>query len=103
MLTWSAGVLMQRTKLNNPALRIVAGSFLLVLLDFLIEPVAVHFDYWYWTESTIPLENYVCWFLLSGQMLALFELLRFRKQSMVGPVFLAVEFAFFAILYFTVR
>jgi putative membrane protein len=103
LLTWSAGALMQRTKLNNPALRIVAGSLLLVLLDLLIEPVAVHFDYWHWGENKIPLENYVCWFLLSGLILSLFELFRFRKQSMVAPVFLAVEFVFFIILYFAVR
>jgi bisanhydrobacterioruberin hydratase len=100
LLTYSAGVLMQRSRLRSPLIRIIAGASLLVLLDLLIEPVAIRFDYWHWVDRSIPLKNYGCWFGISILMLALFELFRFKKQNIVAPVFLLTQFIFFAVLYF---
>jgi putative membrane protein len=102
LVTYSAGVLMQRSRLKYRWLRIVAGACLLVLLDAVIEPVAMHFDYWHWTKGVIPLKNYICWFAISGCMLWVFEAFRFKKQSLAAPVFLAVQFVFFTVLYFAV-
>jgi putative membrane protein len=99
LLTYSAGVLMQHSRLKNAVFRVLAGAFLLVLLDLLIEPVAIKFDYWQWAGS-IPFKNYACWFLASSIMLAIFELFRFKKQSIVAVVFLATQFIFFAFLNF---
>src|SRR5579859_6970276 len=41
MLIYATGVLMQRSRLRNFLLRSLSGALLLVLLDVLIEPVAV--------------------------------------------------------------
>lgn len=100
LLTYSAGVLMQHSRLKNAVFRVLAGAFLLVLLDLLIEPVAIKFDYWQWTGGSVPFKNYACWFLVSVIMLTIFELFRFKKQSIVAAVFLATQFIFFAFLYF---
>jgi len=98
MLIYATGVLMQRGRLKSFILRAFAGALTLVLLDLLIEPVAIHFDYWHWTNSIIPLKNYVCWFGVSLLMLLLFEVLRFKQQSLVGTVLLLTEFVFFGLL-----
>ena len=37
----------------------------MVLLDFLIEPVAIEFGWWSWDIVTVPLQNYIMWFLVS--------------------------------------
>ena len=99
LLTYSAGVLMQRSRLKSIAARVLLGSVLLATLDLLIEPVAVRLDYWHWTDHTVPLSNYACWFLISGAMLLLFEVSRFKKQGPVAAVFLACQFVFFFALY----
>jgi putative membrane protein len=99
LLTYSAGALMQRSKLNV-VLRIISVAVLLVLLDMLIEPVAIRFDYWHWIDGHIPTKNYICWFIISVLMLTVFELFRFKKQSVVAPVFLITQFIFFTILCF---
>jgi len=98
LLIYSAGVLMQRTRIRSILIRVIAGALILVLLDLIIEPVAQHFDYWHWANSTVPLKNYACWFLVSVVMLFVFEKFGFRKQGIVAPVFLLVQFVFFMVL-----
>jgi len=37
----------------------------MVGMDLLIEPVAIELNFWRWTDVTVPLENYIAWFILS--------------------------------------
>jgi putative membrane protein len=71
---------------------------ILVMLDILIEPIATHFDYWHWTDNSIPLKNYICWFLLSALLLSIFEKFKFKTQSVVAAVLLVMQFVFFGAL-----
>ena len=103
LLTYSAGVLMQRSRLHSRLARIITGALLLVALDFVIEPVAIRLDYWHWANNSVPLLNYASWFIFAVAMLTVFELFRFKPQSRTAPVFLAVQFVFFVILYFMNR
>lgn len=98
MLVYAAGVTMQYSTIKNKWLRIILGSIILVLLDFLIEPVAMRFDYWQWLDNIVPLKNYLGWFAVGALMLFLFEQFKFKKQSWVAPLLLAVQFLFFLIL-----
>ncbi len=38
---------------------------LLVSLDFLIEPVAMNYDFWNWNGDQVPIDNYIVWFIAS--------------------------------------
>lgn len=98
MLVYAAGVLMQRFRLKSMLFRILIGAVILVLLDALIEPVAVKFDYWTWFNNVVPLKNYVCWFGISAVFLLIFESFKFKTQSIVAPILLLVQFIFFALL-----
>jgi putative membrane protein len=98
MLVYAAGVLMQRFRLKSMLFRILIGAALLVLLDILIEPVAIKFDYWTWINHSIPLKNYLCWFGVSAAFLWIFESFKFKTQSIVAPILLLVQFIFFLLL-----
>lgn len=98
LLIYSAGVLMQRTRIRSLFFRILIGAAILVLLDLIIEPVAQHFDYWHWQAGVVPLNNYLGWFVASAVMLFVFEKFGFKKQSIVAPVLLLVQFVFFGVL-----
>lgn len=100
LLIYAAGVIMQRSRLKNGLVRILAGALILTLLDVLIEPIAVHFDYWHWLDAGIPFKNYVCWFVLSALLLFIFEQFKFKRQSIVAPALLIAQFMFFAMLNF---
>lgn len=99
LLVYSTGILMKRARVRSVIIRVILGALLLVLLDAFIEPVAVRYNYWRWDHDIIPFKNYVCWFLVSVVLLAIFELFKFKKQSIVAPVFLLVQFLFFIILW----
>jgi putative membrane protein len=95
LLIYATGVSLQRSRIKSMFIRIIIGALVLVLLDVLIEPIAIHFDYWHWLGSNIPVKNYVCWFLLSGVLLFMFEQFKFKPQSIVAPVLLIMQFVFF--------
>jgi putative membrane protein len=98
LLIYAAGVTLQRSRLKNRLARIFSGAMILTLLDVLIEPVAIHFDYWHWLNASIPFKNYVCWFALSALLLFIFEQFKFKLQSIVAPALLIAQFVFFAVL-----
>ncbi len=78
------------------------SAALMVLLDFLIEPMAPKLDYWSWEGNTIPVQNYTAWFffgfafsywMLKGGLL--------KTNPMAIRVY-AAQFLFFLLLNFLV-
>lgn len=98
LLVYTTGVALQRSRLKSITGRIVIGAIILVLLDLLIEPVAVRFNYWHWADGIISLKNYICWFGLSAAFLFVFEQFQFKKQSIVAVALLVSQFVFFGVL-----
>lgn len=98
VLIYATGISMRKLKIRSPFLRVLFGALLLVILDLLIEPVAVRLDYWQWTYSGLQLQNYACWFVVSAIFLFVFERFKFAQQSMVAPSILICQFIFFAAL-----
>jgi putative membrane protein len=101
LLVYCTGAAMRRSRLHNAVSRVAIGAILLVMLDWLIEPIAIKLDYWHWAFSHIPWSNYISWFVISIITLSLFEAFRFEKQNKTAQVFLLVQFIFFAILHLT--
>ncbi|MGI4021329.1 MAG: carotenoid biosynthesis protein [Janthinobacterium lividum] len=100
LLIYATGVLTQKLPIKTAWTKILSGAVLLVLLDLLIEPVAIRFDYWHWFSTEIPLKNYVCWLLMSVFLLTIFQQFNFKNQNWVAPVLLLIQFVFFAVLNF---
>jgi bisanhydrobacterioruberin hydratase len=98
MLVYATGVALQHSGIKNRILRVAIGAVILVLLDVLIEPVAIKFDYWSWVEGNPPLKNFICWLGVSALFLGVFEMFRFERQSKVAVALLIVQFVFFALL-----
>ncbi len=98
LLIYTIGVSLQQIRFKSTWLRLFAGALALVLLDILIEPVAMRLDYWHWAGVHPPIQNYVCWFVISFVLLFLFEQMHFKKQSIVGAALLVSQFIFFAAL-----
>jgi putative membrane protein len=100
LLIYSAGVIQQRSLSENPVGRAITGAIILVLLDALMEVVAVRLGYWHWAGDSVPFKNYISWSVISAVMLFAFEKFHFAKQSIVATVFLLVQFVFFGVLHF---
>lgn len=98
LVIYSAGMLVQSIGIKNTVLAAAVGSVLVTLLDFVIEPVAIRFDYWAWNTNDIPLQNYIAWYLFSFALLYLFVRLPFKKHNPAAPVLFITQFLFFLIL-----
>ena len=44
---------------------VLGASFLMVFVDYIIEPIAMELRFWDWKDNTVPVQNYVSWFLVS--------------------------------------
>ncbi|WP_428657869.1 carotenoid biosynthesis protein [Runella sp.] len=101
-LIYSAGVAAQHWH-RSPFVKALLAALVVVGLDVLIEPIAIRLDFWQWVDNTIPLQNYVAWYIVSFGLLWLFYVLPFQKQNRLAVVLLVCQIVFFAahnIVYF---
>jgi bisanhydrobacterioruberin hydratase len=98
ILVYCTGIGLQYFKIKNDWLAALIIAFVLTGIDYLIEPVAIRFDYWFWQESSIPLQNYLAWFLISFAFGLLFRKSHFNKQNTPAIVILLVQTLFFILL-----
>ncbi|WP_109831910.1 carotenoid biosynthesis protein [Reichenbachiella versicolor] len=77
------------------------ASFLMVVLDFFIEPVAPKFDFWEFSTDKAPLENYISWFLIAYLIQFLMgQKIQGDKQLSIHTFLVQVVFfGFFYLLY----
>ncbi|WP_226389565.1 carotenoid biosynthesis protein [Penaeicola halotolerans] len=78
----------------------IYGAFLMVVLDYLIEPVAIKLDFWTWSGGDIPFQNYLSWFLVAFVIQLIYQYLSFEKTNKLAPRLFLIEVLFFVILNF---
>ena len=83
------------SSLDSIILKSVFASFLMVCLDFLIEPVAIHLDFWHWQNEQIPTQNFQAWFLLAFVLSYIFFEEKSVKLNPMAVLLFFLQFAFF--------
>jgi len=73
----------------------VIAAGLLVLLDILIEPVAIRLDFWHWQSVQIPTQNFQAWFLIALTFNYIFLKAKFLKTNSLAYLLLFLQFFFF--------
>ena len=94
VLIYATGLLSDKLPIPK-GMRAVVGGLLMVLLDLLIEPVAIKLDFWSWASESIPLQNYVAWFVISFVLHLLYQVLPFSKNNQLAIRLLYIEAVFF--------
>lgn len=94
VLTVACGTLVQRL-VNGIWLRTALTALALVLMDFLIEPVAIFFDWWTWETEAVPLQNYLAWYLTAFLLAYGFFRANFPKENPYVPFLIAAQLFFF--------
>lgn len=80
-------------------LKVVSGSVLAVLIDMLIEPVAMKYDFWTWSKYTVPLQNYIGWFITSMIMFSILYLFKVKTENRIALGYYFIQLFFFLILF----
>lgn len=86
-------------KVNKIAQSLVVGFFA-VLFDLALEPVAVKLNYWEWNSATVPLSNYISWFIISILFASAGFTFKVKKGSTLVIHYFFAQFLFFVILNF---
>jgi putative membrane protein len=77
------------------------GALLMVMFDFMLEPVATHLYWWLWVYGAIPLQNFIAWFIISYLMLLLLHQARMADKNPIAQFLFIVQFLFFLALNIT--
>lgn len=75
----------------------IAAGFM-ALLDVFIEPFAIRFDLWNWEAATVPLQNYVAWFVVAWLMQLGFFRLGFTEKNVPAVMLYLLQLLFFIIV-----
>ncbi len=102
LLVFSSGMITNLIK-TNWFWRALFGAFLMLSLDVSLEPVAMSFDFWSWENNTIPLQNYVFWFIFSFLFHWVFQTLEFENVNRFAVVLFIVQWIFFMTLSFIIN
>jgi len=101
-LNWMLIIYSVATVLDRVAIpiisKIIIGSCLAVFMDWLIEPIAIRYDFWSWEQGTIPLQNYGGWLITSAVMFGAYHLIKVDSKNRLALPLYIVQASFFALL-----
>ena len=69
-----------------------------VLFDYIMEPVAIRYDYWSWQGGAIPLQNYIAWFIIATLFAFLHEKMHVKHKSIIPSFVVGIQLLFFLAL-----
>ena len=87
---------------NRKIITAFLGACVLLLLDILIEPVAMNYGFWTWNNNTVPLKNYVAWFCISFFLCYIISLFKGESKNKLATYLLILQFIFFGIFNFVI-
>lgn len=73
----------------------LVGAAAMVTFDWLMEPVAIATDMWGWACNSIPLKNYIDWFLVSGVLFLMVRILKMEIRNPIANLLFLMQLIFF--------
>ncbi|WP_339867717.1 carotenoid biosynthesis protein [uncultured Algoriphagus sp.] len=86
---------------DNDTYAALLGATAMTVIDYIMEPVAVALDMWYWKFEIIPSGNYLTWFVVAFLIHLIYRKGNFEKGNPLAALMLTAMILFFAILNFT--
>ena len=86
--------------IKNKYLAVLFGAILMILLDLIIEPVAPLLGFWIFDLPSVPLQNYIGWFIIGLITQYIFQFNIARKEYSYSINLLLINAVFFTFLNF---
>ena len=86
--------------IKNKYIAALTGAILMILLDLIIEPVAPLLGFWIFDLPTVPLQNYIGWFVIGLTTQYIYHFNIERKEYSFSINLLLVNSIFFTFLNF---
>jgi len=97
LVTYCSASVMDLTKCR-PSFKVIGAALLMVLSDFVLEHIAPLLKMWNWKENTVPLQNYVAWFMLALVFNAFLRWLKIPTSNPIAVAIFICQFLFFVLL-----
>jgi putative membrane protein len=97
LITFCVAALLFPLRVNS-ILKILLATILTVLIDVLIEPVAMKLDFWNWENNTIPFQNYLGWTIISFLIFSFYSIVKLPLKNKIAIFLLIWQIVFFATL-----
>ncbi|MEO0896522.1 MAG: carotenoid biosynthesis protein [Bacteroidota bacterium] len=96
MLVYISNIISQKV-VKNIWIRATLGAILVLLLDLVIEPMAIQYDFWLWDteQGIIPTQNYIAWGLIAWLMSFGFHSIDQEKENSIAPALYVIQLLFF--------
>ena len=95
VLTVICGSISDKIFKKNRLLSILCGVFLMLLIDLTLEPIAPILDYWEFSGSKAPLQNYIGWGITSLITQSLYQYYYSNKEFIFSFNLFLAQFIFF--------
>lgn len=69
-----------------------------VAFDFVMEPIAMHLNYWNWENDIIPLQNYIAWFVISSIASLAYFFIKQKPEKELPIYLVIIQLVFFLLL-----
>lgn len=96
-------ILLSEKIFNKKIFIIISASVSATIFDFFMEPTAIRLGYWNWSKISVPIQNYLAWFIISLAFTILYFRMNIKLNSDLPIKFFATQFIFFIILFVFMR
>ena len=100
ILTFITGSISSYIFKKNLKFSILSGAIFMILLDLIIEPVAPLLGFWIFDLPSVPLQNYVGWFLIGLATQFIYQKFVVDKEISFSANLLLANIVFFSFLNF---
>ena len=100
ILTFITGSISSYIFKKNLKFSILTGAIFMILLDLIIEPVAPLLGFWIFDLPSVPLQNYVGWFLIGLATQFIYQKFVVNKEIPFSANLLLANIVFFTFLNF---
>ena len=96
LLSLLAASMMER--IRSFFLKICGAAVLMLLFDIFLEQIAPELDMWFWKDNSIPVQNYIAWFILALLFQTLLIAVKINLNNKIVSAIVTSLFAFFFLL-----
>ena len=96
-LTYTGTSIIRSFKIK-PVFIILLAPLLIVIYDIVLEHAAPKTGMWFWENSTVPLKNYIAWYIIGVIFVSLFQIFNIKTENTMAKILFISQFLFFVIL-----
>ena len=76
----------------------ILAGITITLIDIILEPVAIAFEFWTWESSHVPIQNYVTWAICISIFSYILYIFQGKEKNPLSNWILGVQAVFFVLL-----